>query len=302
LGRELRSGGPRTTPGKQGFSRDFLIGKGIPRGSGFAGLRQAATTTRRVVAIQEELSLFGRADLNSVIDDVARLDRQGKVQGFDEWVKGAHTETPQGMVNHTSELLETRRLQAEVAASGNPNTVIRIGQDRATKNRSFDISVEQTSPGVPPVTTRRVEVFTENATVEGSRSLSQGIAHGAKKAYPHSVPPPAPGTRMPVSTPPGMREATVRVKWPPPPLQRRGGAQQVFNPDGSSHMLLGDGSTRPMKTNIFDDLLNDLNGNAMGNPRVDYLHAVNIIDEQGNLVGRVVNNGNPDLGIGTWSR
>lgn len=306
LWRELRSGGPKMSA-RQGFSRDFLLGEGIPRGPGLTGalntaraLRVASRTTRRVVAIQEELSLIGRSDLHGVIDDMARLDRQGRVRGFDDWVEGAHTETPDGMMRHTSELLEARRLQAQVAA--NPNMIVRIGQDRNITGKSFDVSVEGT-PGVPPATiTRRAEVFTETAPVQSSRSLNRGISHGADKAYPISNPPPAPGTPLPVGTPPGTREATVAiVDWPPPPLARGGGAQQVMSSDGSYFVQLADGTTRPAK-HILDDLVTDLNRNVMGNPKVNYLDAVNIIDRQGNLVGRVVNGGNSSQGIGNWTR
>lgn len=53
LWHQFRTGGPGTVSTRQGFSRNFLIGEGIPKGAGFAGLRAAATTTRMNVMIDE---------------------------------------------------------------------------------------------------------------------------------------------------------------------------------------------------------------------------------------------------------
>ena len=262
--------------------------KGLRPGKGYVAALSAETwfpaAKAEVQALEAKVLAMGRPDYAKLLDDIADLEHgHGRIEGFELWAKYASTRND--MDQMFAELLEARRLAHE-----DPKAVIDIAQDqRKTGGTSLDLGVKP-APGATP--SRQVEVMSVSGELERKEVIRGGISHGATAL---------PSTGLPGSLPPGGRESTVQIGWPPAnPVLQPGGATREFEPNGDSALVLADGRRVPGK-NIADEILADLERNIGLDSRVPYLTAVNIVDRSGKLVFRFEN---ADAASGTprWSK
>lgn len=242
-----------------------------------------------------------------VINDIARIESQGQIAGFDQWLTRASSPAERVATTHgrdqspaeiqgtreaahdvhrlIGELYEARRLAEQYA--GDPEVTIRIGQDGVVRDpetgaarRSFDISVERRGSGGETTVERRVEVQYAGP-VRGPSDLHTGIVHGA-----HKIDAEVAAGRAPL--PPEALESTVQIEWPPAGRvgnieYQRNGEYRVY--DETNPTLVR------RESSLITDLIYGRTGlNSSGfDRRVQRLSRINIIDQNGTLIWRLLN-------------
>jgi hypothetical protein len=210
------------------------------------------------------------ADLEDWMAETALRARNGNIGIRDERV-----------LDKVAELTELDRLSQEIAS----DPVLRVRfNPGGSSSKSFDLLVERTSGGTTTME-RRVEVERVRDFPSKSRNLHSGALHGAEKAV---VPAP---NRVPTA------ESTAVLPAAPSGGHsfQEGANSKVFTP-GTLDYEFRDSSGQVRATgNLSEDLEEDFTQNRASHPNVANLDVVNIVDDGGKLLGRLVRNG------GTWS-
>ncbi|RKT74850.1 hypothetical protein DFJ66_8224 [Saccharothrix variisporea] len=230
--------------------------------------------------IERRLAEAGRADLGAVVLDVARLEERGRVRGLADWARAHRGRQPAQVVDAVLELVEVRR-RAPLARAG---FVLDFGQDAASRSYSSDISI-----GRRGSTAMTVEVYHERRAILAAAVLEAGVMHAAVTVGPTR---PAAGT-----LPRTRREATVVVTWPPP----AGSGPRVVRPDGRWVVTNPATGQAVNSGDLAVDLQRLLQRQTLdqGLGRPDFLTAVNVVDQRGELVIRLVN-GDARSGTPRW--
>ena len=257
---------------------NFDPGKG--KVAALAAVQDFPHLTAQLNNIEAHVLAAGRPDLATVIDTVAhRQAHQQRIEGFAEWARAMGNRDQQQVIDGVAELQDAIRLSDSIASD--PTRFVKIGQDVGGR-KTFDNSIEvRGAPGTPSTPEVKVEVEKARGDVIGSKSFRGGINHGASKMGPQ------PQTAFPSYR----REATVQVRWPPPGPVTVGTLELHFQPDGS-YKAYQPGTSPPVvrvEGDLMIDLLRDVRTNKDYIPQVQWLDAINIVDESGAVVFRLEN-------------
>ena len=235
--------------------------------------------------IVNALNNAGRPDLAQRYQDlVTRQANGGNVGGLEDWMDEtaprARAGDPDQVLDKAAELTELDRLSRDIGHD--PDLSVRFNPGTST-GRSFDILVERTTGGVTTVE-RRVEI----ERMKDLPSLSSGMhgpaLHGADKAVA-----PTPG-RVPT--------AETSVVMPTPPASGQnvplgGGNERRIGANGLDYEIVDPSGTVRKSGNILDDLARDFSKNeAKTHQNLPNLDVVNVVDDNGNLLGRIARGAN----------
>ncbi|MGY0503349.1 hypothetical protein ACWZHB_33100 [Nocardia sp. FBN12] len=236
--------------------------------------------------IADVLTAAGRPDLADLLHELLQREaNNGNVGGLDGWLSETETRTndPDQVLDKAAELTELDRLSREIA--DDPEMRVRFNPGEHGGGRSFDILVERTANGETAVE-RRVEVERMKDVPTAHTQMVGKATHGADKAET-----PTPG-RVPTA------ETTVVIPTPPEQGHTVTGAnnEKRFHPNGLDYDVYAGGIHRQTR-NLLDDLATGFNRNeSKVHKYLPNLDAVNIVDEHGNLLGRIVR------GTNGWER
>jgi hypothetical protein len=269
--------------------------RGSGRVAALAAVADFPTVATQLNAIEAHVIAAGRPELATVIDDVAhRQAHQGRIEGFEQWARAMGNRDQQQVLDGVAELQDAIRLSDQV---GNDSTrFVRIAQDvggRKTFDNSIELRGAQGAPSTPQV---KVEVEMARGEIAGSRHFMHGINHAGSKMGPQV---PAPGTPFP----PFRREGTVQVTWPPPKPPIVNTLEVHYKADGTYEAIQPNTSPPVVRRegDLMKELINDLTSNRSYIPQVQWLDAINIIDQNGNVVFRL-ENAHRSTGTPAWTR
>lgn len=232
-------------------------------------------------AVIDALNGAGRPDLAQKFVDLVNREVNGdNVGGLNEWmgetVPRVLKSDVDKVLDKAAELVELDRLSHEIASD--PELSVRFNPgDLAAK--SFDILIERTTNGEKtPV--RRVEVERMKDNPEAFSQLTGPSLHGADKAE----------TPMPSRIP--TAESTVVMPATPENgyTVQLGSNERRIGADGFSYQIFDAQGQERTSGNFLNELANRFNKDKNGtvHPYLKNLDAVNFVDENGNLRGRIV--------------
>ncbi|WP_367128686.1 hypothetical protein [Saccharothrix sp. HUAS TT1] len=268
---------------------DGAVDRGSPSGTSpdpddFPALPDYDPNTYRqdVADIVRVLDDAGRPDLARKFHDLAhRQVDGGNVDGLEDWMdetapRSRNTDPDIAraqVLDKAAELTVLDRLSDDI--SGDPDLTARFNPGGPT-GASFDIHVEDAGGN----TVRRVEVERVAEFPETPGDLHSGSLHGADKA---DAPVP---NRLPTA------ESAAVVPTVPPGGHRvpLGPNEKVYT--GGLEYEIRDQNGDVRKTgNLGEDLARDFNRNRVSHHNLPNLDAVNILDDGGNLLGRLIRDG-----------
>ncbi|WP_157978747.1 hypothetical protein [Nocardia aurea] len=252
------------------------------QGSGGGAGKPSNPSASGVAEIATVLKAAGRPELAHLLNQLlAREAKGGNVGGLNDWLRETRTRTndPNQVLDKAAELIELKRLSDELSADSEIG--VRFNPGVQGGGKSFDILVERTANGVATVE-RRVEVERMKDLPVAESGMRGPALHGAEK-----VKTPTPG-RVPTA------ETTVVV--PKPPAQGRivpgKHSEKRFHWNGMDYDIYAGGIQRGPTKNLLDDLAKEFNLNEKKYQYLPSLDAVNFVDENGSLLGRIVRGDN----------
>ena len=208
-------------------------------------LREAGLDARLLARLGDDtVARLAHPSVLSEIEQVARLQRSGRITGLDDWIEFGAAKDAADLGRVAGELREARRLVAE-----NPGAMVNIGGDaRAPRDStnedrrlaSFDLAVEK------PIGTvqRSIEVTTLAQPVDNAAKLTPGVRHAADKVV----------SRLAEGQPiPGLHDATIRITLAHHTSQGRKGTVSI-DAVGNRVLHTPNGNQIP-QGNIFDQLV-----------------------------------------------
>ncbi|MFE2960949.1 hypothetical protein [Nocardia tengchongensis] len=221
----------------------------------------------------------GRPDLaQKFIDLVNREVNGGNVGGLEDWMAETVPRVRAGaadqVLDKAAELTELDRLSREIGHD--PQLSARFNPG-VSSGKSFDILIERTTNRVPAVE-RRVEVERMKNLPVAASGLNGPALHGADKAVT-----PTPG-RIPTA------ETTVVIPTPPKggyTLPLGGGNERRFDANGLDYEIVDPNGNVKSSGSFLADLARSFDKNQQMHPNLPNLDAVNIVDDKGNLLGRI---------------
>jgi hypothetical protein len=235
--------------------------------------------------IVNALNNAGRPDLAQKYQDlVNRQMNGGNVGGLEDWMDEtaprARAGDPDQVLDKAAELTELDRLSGEIGHD--PDLSVRFNPG-VSGSRSFDILVERTTNGVTTIE-RRVEIERMKDLPTVSSGMHGPALHGADKATA-----PTPG-RVPT--------AETSVVMPTPPANGHtvplgGGNERRIDSNGLDYEIVDPNGNVRKSGNILDDLARDFSRNeAKTHKNLPNLDVVNIVDDNGNLLGQIARGNN----------
>lgn len=221
----------------------------------------------------------GRPDLAQKFVDLVNREVSGDNAGglkdwMDETVPRVRASDIDKVLDKAAELTELDRLAREIGHD--PELKARFNPG-VPGDKSFDILIERTTNGATTVE-RRIEVERMKNLPELSSNLHGPALHGADKAV---APTP---NRIPTA------ESTVVMPTPPQngtTLPLGGGNERRIGPNGFDYQIVDPNNNVRKTGNFLDELAKSFNNNKNVHPNLSNLDAVNIVDENGNLLGRI---------------
>ncbi|MEU1430713.1 hypothetical protein ABZ412_26915 [Nocardia sp. NPDC005746] len=234
--------------------------------------------------IASALQNAGRPDLAQKFTDLVNREVDGgNVGGLEDWMGETTPRARVGdmdqVLDKAAELTELDRLSFEVR--NDPELSVRFNPG-VSGDRSFDILVERTTSDGSTTVERRVEIERMKHLPEQATSLHGAALHGADKAVA-----PAPD-RIP--------SAETTVVMPETPPQGRvqplgGGNERRFGANGWDYEIVDPNGNVRKTGNLLDELARGFTVNKKLHPNLANLDAVRFVDENGNLLGQIVREG-----------
>lgn len=234
--------------------------------------------------IVSALENAGRPDLAQKFTDLVNREVDGgRVGGLEDWMgetaPRARASDVDQVLDKAAELTELDRLSREI--DNDPELSVRFNPG-VSGDKSFDILVERTANDGSTTVERRVEIERMKQLPEQSSSLHGAALHGADKAVapaPNRIPSAETTVVMPAIPPEG------RVQ----PLG--GGNERRFGADGWDYEIVDPNGNVRKTGNLLDELARSFTVNTRLHPNLRNLDAVHFVDENGNLLGQIVREG-----------
>ncbi|MFF0637397.1 hypothetical protein ACFYTS_33425 [Nocardia sp. NPDC004151] len=234
--------------------------------------------------IVNALENAGRPDLAQKFTDLVNREVDGgNVGGLEDWmgetVPRARAGDMDQVLDKAAELTELDRLAREI--EGHPELSVRFNPG-VSGDKSFDILVERTTNNGATTVERRVEIERMKHLPEQATSLHGAALHGADKAVapmPDRIPSAETTVVMPEIPPEG------RVQ----PLG--GGNERRFGANGWDYEIVDPNGNVRKTGNLLDELARGFTMNKKLHPNLANLDAVRFVDENGNLLGQIVREG-----------
>ncbi|WP_433592818.1 hypothetical protein [Nocardia sp. CA-145437] len=234
--------------------------------------------------IVSALENAGRPDLAQKFTDLVNREVDGgNVGGLEDWMgetaPRARASDMDQVLDKAAELTELDRLAREI--EGHPELSVRFNPG-VSGDKSFDILVERTANNGSTTVERRVEIERMKHLPEQATSMHGAALHGADKAVapvPDRIPSAETTVVMPESPPEG------RVQ----PLG--GGNERRFGANGWDYEIVDPNGNVRKTGNLLDELAKSFTVNKKLHPNLANLDAVRFVDENGNLLGQIVRDG-----------
>ncbi|MGW4351626.1 WXG100-like domain-containing protein [Nocardia sp. NPDC004582] len=226
----------------------------------------------------------GRPDLARKFTDLVNREVDGgNVGGLEDWmgetVPRARVSDMDQVLDKAAELTELDRLSREVRHD--PELSVRFNPG-VSGDKSFDILVERTTNNGSTTIERRVEIERMKHLPEQATSMHGAALHGADKAV-APVPDRIPSAETTVVMPEMPPEGRVQ------PLG--GGNERRFGANGWDYEIVDPNGTVRKAGNLLDELARGFTVNKKLHPNLANLDAVRFVDENGNLLGQIVRDG-----------
>ena len=230
----------------------------------------------------EKIAKAPQVDSNSfeVIYETIQLEKNRKIQGFQDWVEFAIAEkkTGEDLRNVILELQEANRL-----ANKTSSETIQIGTD--IKNlkvgekisKSFDIKVKNKSGQIIRYIDIKTVGIENNVGATTIKQFTPPIRDTIEAAKLDSLQKTA------------SKEVTI-VSLFPHKTSARGG-NMIINADGTYKIEYRD-SSGELKRTITGDLIQEVAKNILKIPNINRLDSINIVSIEGNLVANILKTGN----------